>query len=139
MAEPRLRIVAFKHHHLEELQLGPDQGDKPHEILTDAVTFIFQEKPIAIIGWGLLLPGVLQVWSLLSPGIKETPLSFHRSVLLLISHAFEKYELRRMQMSVRCGFTEAWNWAKALGFECEGVMRNYGIDGSPCWLFSRIP
>lgn len=139
MAEPRLKIVAYKPEHLYEIELAPEQGEKPRDILTDALTVFYKEKPIAIMGWGLLVPGVLQVWSLLSPGIKETPLAFHRVTLLLISHAFEQFKLRRMQMSVRQGFTEAWNWAKALGFNCEGTMRNYAPDNHPCWLFSRIP
>lgn len=139
MVEPRLRITAFKPHHLDELELAPEQGQKPEKVNTDAITFLFKDRPIAIVGWGLLVPGVLQVWSLLSPGIKETPLAFHRSMLLLISHAFEQQKLRRMQMSVRVGFPEAWNWAKALGFICEGTMRNYAPDNHACWLFSRIP
>lgn len=134
-----IQIVPFQKEHLGRIKLREVHNiNRIVEVKTQALTFMRDGDPIAIVGFVQLSPGILTVWGLFSDLIKEIPLSFHRSVKLLIEHAFDSYSLRRMQMSVRVGFTEGWSWAQALGFVCEGVMSNYEPDGSSAWLFARV-
>lgn len=130
-----IKIVPARQHHLDAIR---PREPKPMDLSMEAITFLHNDEPIAIVGWYLISPGVLQVWSLISDGVSQCPIAFHKSVRLLIEHGFERFELRRMQMSVRLGFGPGWKWAKALGFNCEGVMKKYGTDGSDYWLFARV-
>jgi hypothetical protein len=136
--DERLRIVEYKPEHLQNLKLRSEQeSERPPMISGEAYTFLFDDMPVAIIGWRLLSAGILQVWTLLADRV-ECPIRLHRAIGHMIDHGFDVLALRRMQMSVRCGFAAGWNWASALGFSCEGVMQNYGPDGHPYWLFARV-
>lgn len=137
MADERLTIVEYEPHHLATINLRSTQEpERPESISGNAFTFLLDGHPIAIIGWRLVSAGILQVWALLADRI-DCPVRLHRAVGHLIDHGFDVLSLRRMQMSVRCGFSAGWNWASMLGFNCEGVMSKYGPDGSAYWLFAR--
>lgn len=132
-------VVDFRPEHLQNIKLKAcHEGERPDSIRGNAVTFLIGDEPIAIFGWYFISLGTLQVWSLLSDSVRKRPLSFHKSVKLLIAYAFEKHALNRMQMSVRTTNKEGWYWAKSLDFLCEGVMKRYGSGGSDCWLFARV-
>jgi hypothetical protein len=133
-----IKIVRFAPDHLEQLNLRPEQGEKPEMVGGNVLTFLHDEKPIAIVGWFLLAPGVAQCWALISEDVKKCPKSFHKNILLLLRWHQDKFEIRRFQMSVSCEFQTGWRWAKALGFTCEGIMKKYAANGSDCWLFGRV-
>jgi hypothetical protein len=134
-----IRVVDYEPTHLANLSLRAcHSGERPASISGSAVTFLMFDEPIAIFGWYFISPGVMQVWALLSDKVTQFKKSFHKQVGLIIEYAFEKWSLRRMQMSVRCDYQAGWKWAKALGFNCEGVMKRYGPAGQDCWLFARI-
>jgi len=104
-----------------------------------AITVLYKEEILGIFGGFFIAPNVLQVWSLLSNSIYKYPLIFHKTCLKIINSYFSRLRLQRMQMSVMVGSTKGWRWAKALKFDCEGIMRGYGPAGHDCWLFGRIP
>lgn len=132
-------IVDYQPSHLENIVLKKcHDGERPKEIRGNAITFLIAGEPLAIFGWYLISPGVAQVWGLLSEKTQNHKKSFHKAVKLFLPYSIQKLEIRRMQISVRCHFHQGWRWAKKLGFNCEGVMKQYGPDGIDCWLFSRI-
>jgi len=94
--------------------------------------------PIAIFGMVHILPGVVQFWGLVSDHVRTCPMAFHKACLGFIDYFQEKHKLRRAQMTVRCDFPEGFRWAELLGFQKEGVMRQYGPDGSDYAMFGRI-
>lgn len=112
-------------------------SERVTEIVGPALTFFYQDKPIAIIGGFLLHKGVMQGWSYLSDGIGQCPIRFHKAMKAMIDFAFDKHGLNRMQIVVRVRYTQGRKWAKALGFVCEGIMINYGTDGTDYSLFAR--
>lgn len=103
-----------------------------------ATTFFYGDDPVAIFGASQLFRGVFHVWAFLTEDVKKHPIAFHREVVKLIDWWFKNAQLRRMQMSVKVGFSEGSKWASLLGFVPEGVMKNYGPDGSDYLLFARI-
>lgn len=135
----KIKIVDYIPEHLERLeQREVHHGEGGAGINTPAVTFLVDDKPIAIVGYFFLCPGVLQVWSLFSPDTCRYPLAFYKSIRNLIDYAFDSMQVRRVQMSVKVGYALGWKWAKSLGFKCEGIMSQYGNDGSDYHLFSRV-
>lgn len=132
-------VVDYAPDHLERIVLkNVHDGERPKEIFGNAVTILIGEVPIAILGWYFISSGVVQAWALISEEVKKAPKIFHKTVKSLIGFSFEKYSLKRMQFSVRCDYPAGWKWAKALGFECEGIMKQYGAGGANCWLLARV-
>ena len=133
-----VKIVPYTPDHLEKIRLKDIYaGENIQAVGVPAVTFLVGDQPIAILGWILPALGIMQVMALISDDVRKVPLAFHKSVRNIIQYAFTVYKLRRMQMSVWCGYMEGYQWAKSLGFECEGIMKNYRADRQPCWLFAR--
>lgn len=134
-----IRIVDYLPEHLEKIELRAcHDGERPKSIPGQAVTFLSFDEPIAIIGGHMIAPGMMQAWALLSDKIIARKKSFHKQVKLFIEWALEHFSLRRIQISVRTSFPAGYKWAKALGFNCEGVMKRYGPAGQDCWLFARV-
>lgn len=96
------------------------------------------EEVLAILGGWQIIPGVFELWALVSTEIKKASVSFHRAVQRLITHYFESCSLHRMQMAVKVGYPDELRWAESLGFEREGLMRMYGPDKKDYWLFGKV-
>lgn len=134
----KIKVMPFEPIHLEQMTLKEcHDGEARTNTQQTAFTFVLDEKPIAVIGWNHLSPRVLQAWGYLSEDVKKKPISFHKAVKNLILFGFFKTKVQRIQISVRCDYTEGYNWARALGFECEAVMRHYGPNRSDYFLFAR--
>jgi len=52
--------------------------------------------------------------------------------------ALHMFKFRRIQTHVRTDFPEARRFIEVLGFQCEGVMRNYTPDNKDAYLYSRV-
>lgn len=134
-----LKIVDYQPEHLERIELRlSHEGERPKAIPGPAITFLDGDLPIAIFGWAFLSPKVVQLWGLLSEEVRSRKILFHKTVREFLIYAFEKYGLQRMQFSVRVGFKVGWDWARSLGFQCEGIMRAYGPEATDYWLFARV-
>jgi hypothetical protein len=134
-----IEMVEYKAEHLAALRIGDgDFGARPNHLSGPAMTFMLGDQPIAIFGWYAVTAGTVQLWAVLGKDIHKRKKSFHKTVKNLIRASFDKCQIHRMQMSVKVGFKEGWDWAKALGFTSEGVMRRYGSEGHDYWLFARI-
>ena len=124
-------LLHFEKMQLKEVYSGEQHTEMP--VNAFATTFFFNDQPdepVAIFGANQILCGVFQVWAFTTESVKRHPIAFHREVVKLIEWWFDNAQLRRMQMSVRVGYAEGWDWAKLLGFQSEGTMRKYGKDGS---------
>jgi hypothetical protein len=134
-----IRIVDYKPEHLAAIELREcHRTERPESIQTQAVTFLKDEEPLAILGWYQMMPGVGQGWALLSEKVTTCPIAFHKAVKSFLAFVFYKFKLRRLQISVRVGYQKGYYWAKSLGFICEGIMNRYAPDDTACWLFARI-
>jgi hypothetical protein len=135
-----IRMEPYSQHHFELMKLkevyAQDRFEVPREAF--ATTFFLGDEPIAMFGAKQICRGSFQVWAFTTDLVRKYPLAFHKKVLELIQWWFDNAQLRRMQMSVRVGYTEGWNWSHALGFKCEGTMKKYGTDGTDHWLFARV-
>lgn len=135
---PVIQVVPFLPEHLETIHVRDEQkGEIPGKVLTDAVTFMVHDLPIAILGYFLIAPRVVQVWAIIGNEISLCPIAFHKQVLHFINWGFEYFTLQRMQMSVKIHYSKAIKWAESLGFKYEGRMKLYHFDGSDCYLFAR--
>jgi len=94
---------------------------------------------LAIGGVARLWPGVGEGWMLTSDHVPRHARDFHRTVKGLLELAKTSMQLHRLQATVRwasddqAGNRIRLRWARALGFESEGLMLHYGANGDH-WL-----
>lgn len=133
-----IEVVGYRPQHLAQIQIRKEDGYKPKEVGGMAVTCLFMDKPIAILGGFPLGPTCYHVWGIVSSDIQKNPVSFHKETLKLLNTMQDKFKLRRIQLDVRCSFLRGQHWAKSLGFKPEGIMRKFAADGEDCILYSRV-
>lgn len=73
-------------------------------------------------------PGVWDVWTWLSNAIHKLPITFTRHVRIGLDYHKEKANIHRYQAYIRGCDIRAERWAKALGFETEGKLKQYSTD-----------
>lgn len=134
-----IKIEKFKPEHFLKIKLRDCHSKENINLVSgDLVfTFLFDDEPIAILGGIPILPGVMQLWGLVSDSVKKCPITFHK-VVKRMSEEYLKGNYQRLQMTVRSDHPEGSKWARALGFQCEGIMRKYGPDGSDYLMFSKV-
>ncbi len=134
-----LTVIDYKPEHLENISpKAVHSGEVPRTVTTQAVTVMDGDKPVAIFGGFLFVPGVVHLWGLISDDAKQKPLAFHRIVSDLLDYYGKTSQTRRIQMDVKADFEEGQKWAKALGFEYEGTMKRYGVNGDDFHLYARV-
>lgn len=112
-------------------------GEIPKAIPPGAITILHNKKPVAIFGLVLWAEGIWHWWGLLSDGVKECPIAFHKECLRILKENMLRHNARRMQMDVRADYKMGRHWATALGFQCEGLMKKFGPNGEDHYLYAR--
>jgi RimJ/RimL family protein N-acetyltransferase len=84
--------------------------------------------------WG----GVALAWSMLSPEVRKHPFFLHRTVKRELERLARSCGFHRVELIVMQGFEAGKAWAKALGFESEGIRRKYTPDKQDIEVFVRL-
>ncbi len=85
-----------------------------------------------------LWPGVGQAWAVLSDTALSHPVILTRAAMRELQRIEEQLGLHRVQATVAEDHIEGRRWLAWLGFEVEGLMRNYGPEGEgDFWLYGR--
>jgi len=87
----------------------------------------FKLKTISEKGWVL---GTSNIWN--------HPVSVARKIKKNFDNIATAYKFKRVQTAIRSDFGIGIRFAKWLGLTNEGLMRNYGFDGSDHYRFARI-
>lgn len=103
-----------------------------------AKTIMYGDKMLAIVGVNFIHRGVAECWSITSDLVKEHPVSFHKTVLLLLKFVEREFNVHRFQMVVRRDYPEGQKWAKSLGFFEESVMGRYDVDKAHVSMYVRF-
>ena len=82
--------------------------------------------------------GAGEAWVLVSPECLGKPASFARYAKKLFDSILQDTELRRVQASIHVDDDRAYRFAEWLGFENEGVMRKYGVEGDDYYRMARV-
>lgn len=100
---------------------------------------VHEGKAIGMAGMFSVLPGVTQVWFILSDDIKDHKLWFHKQCKRAINLWIKHYKAHRVQATVDANFTMGVKWAKSFGFEIEGTMRKFSAQEKDHYLMSLLP
>ena len=137
-----MNVIETQRQHLLEVKLG--SWDEPErvqgvdmvvglpqidEVLTlFARTLEHEGRPLACFGVWPVWAGVGRAWSMISEEARRSyPKSLYKAVRANLAVVEERNRLGRIEATVRFGHPSAHGWIRHLGFNYEGLMRNYGI------------
>lgn len=103
-----------------------------------AYTLLDDDKVLAVGGAHVMWFGAGEAWVLVSPECLRKPASFARYAKKLFDSILQDTELRRVQASIHVDDDRAYRFAEWLGFENEGVMRKYGVEGDDYYRMARV-
>jgi len=86
-------------------------------------------KVYAVTGLAPLWDGVSEAWFIPTEDMQHKKVQTIRIVRRELDAAIKRLKLRRVQAVVRSDFKSAHKLARFLGFESEGLMKQYGPDG----------
>tara|TARA_Y100000310_G_scaffold342008_1_gene443311 strand:- start:1180 stop:1599 length:420 start_codon:yes stop_codon:yes gene_type:complete len=94
---------------------------------------------IACGGVARICPGVGEAWLVASGLVHRNKLYFHRFCRAQLITACTALYLHRVQAVVQVKHRFGHRWIKSLGFQAEGVLRRYALDGGDSIIYSRLP
>jgi len=141
-----IEIVPFKMEHLEDFKLKEECPDlianlQYTEEAADREAFSLKKGGdyICFAGVNYLRPGVGEVWIVAGYLVHTCKYDFFKAIHSLIEkYLFQGRELHRVQMGVLTSFKKACKFAEKLGFEREGIMKQYCNDHLDYYLYARI-
>lgn len=145
---PFLEIIRFEPEHFGQfilrgykatpIEVFPDLKKRAEELDgTAAYTAMVDGEIIACAGVVKLWPGVGEAWMMVSGVVEKYPVFFHRTVKRILNRIQEKYQLHRIQGTVRADFEKGHHWIETLGFRCEGLQRMFGADRADHYRYAR--
>jgi hypothetical protein len=127
-----LRIRPYTHNDVYNIELDYEfdaasrAGLLGHNEIV-AYTLLDDDKVLAVGGAHIMWFGAGEGWVLVSPDCLRTPASFARYAKRLFGSILQDTDLRRVQASIHVD-----------GFENEGIMRKYGVDGGDYYRMARV-
>lgn len=101
-------------------------------------TIYHEDDVVACIGVTKIVSGVSEVWAITGKLVEKYPKDFHKMCKRIIEYAFEIDNLHRLQCTAEVGYDRTIKWLERLGFEREGMLRNYTPDGKDMYIYSII-
>jgi hypothetical protein len=106
--------------------------------LGPAITAVVNNSPLAVFGFIHYWSGMAEFWSMFDDRMRRYPKSMTHIARQFLYIAERSEVLHRLQITVKSDDIRAYRWAKALGFEEEGLMRKFLPDGSDSYMMARI-
>lgn len=103
-----------------------------------AFTLFINDKPVVCGGVYPLWNGCGEGWVIASKRIFDFSLSSAKAIKQRVDYICINNKIWRLQTSVRANYEVGLRFAKWLGLEKEGLMKQYGPDGSDYYKMAKI-
>ena len=103
-----------------------------------AFTGIINDKPIFAAGMKMVWGQVAEGWVIATNEMWKYPLSIAKAIKKDFARVAKEHNIKRVQSGIRKDFKEGIRFAEWLGLEREGLMKNWGFDGSDQYMYARI-
>lgn len=142
-------FLPFADQHIQAIEISQPEvlvhekwGDTVKAIQAQAklgwsVTGFIGIAPVVCFGSIPIWHGVSEAWMVADDRARTKPVLMTKFGRVFADTLAISQELHRLQITVRTTDKRAVKWAKVIGFEQEGVMRQYGPDGVDYLLMSR--
>jgi hypothetical protein len=137
-------VVVCTLQHMEEVRVDPHEEPERLQTLETVLessfaealleryarTLFHEERVMACFGVCPMWLGVARAWAMISQEARQRcPKTLYSEVKRHLAIVEERDDLTRIEATVRYGHPSAHSWIRHLGFEREGLMRNYGMGG----------
>ena len=138
-----LKLRPFKIDDVLQVQLDYELGREGRCNLVehpniDDFTLEDDEEILAVGGAHILWPGVAEAWGLVSPSGKKHGRLFARYAKRRFEGMLKENDIKRMQAPIHATDESGMRFVEWLGFEKEGLMRKYGLQGEDYVRVARI-
>ena len=103
-----------------------------------AFTGLVNNKPIFAAGMKMIWGQVAEGWVIASSDMWNHPLSVAKAIKKDFARVAKEHNIKRVQTAIRKDFTQGKRFAEWLGLENEGLMKQYGFDGTDHYRYARI-
>lgn len=145
----KMKVVPFKKAHLEllnmremeaaEFALSQDLDMRLTYIENthNAETLVYKGVVLGVIGFVQIGPGVIESFLIPSVYLSENKFAFARTISYYKREAIQHYQWHRLQIVTPDDELHI-RWATFLGFEREGTLRKFGINGEDHIMWSIV-
>ncbi len=119
---------------IERRDMGAVTSEGPKNTFYDSET----GEILAIAGVQIFWGGVAEVWTITSRYADKYSVGFARAIKECMEFYIKSLDLRRLQATCPKSMPCGDRWFKFLGFEKEGLMKNFGPEGEDYYLFARV-
>ncbi len=91
-----------------------------------------------VMGFHLIWGGVASIGAVLTPHFTAQPVAAVKVTRKLLDKFERAFDLHRIEMYVQTDYKTGHRWARALGFQPEGVLRKFGPDGKDHTIYGRV-
>ena len=95
-------------------------------------------KIIACAGVRILWPGCGEAWAIFCNEIHRHKIEIHKNITAYLKIIINDFKLRRIQAYVRADVPVAVDYIEHMGFEREGLLRKFGLDGEDQYIYAMI-
>lgn len=104
-----------------------------------ALTFVGRQGEIlAIVGFTPIYNQTGEVWAITSKTVMKYPLAFGRKSKEVLENFIDKNKLKRVQIVVKQGYEEGFQYALFLGFQPEGILKSFGPLGDNYVMMGKV-
>ena len=93
---------------------------------------------VASAGLVPLWAGVAEAWMIAGDDVEKHRIKLARKMCVTFDEVMRQQGFYRAQSNIHCGFARAIRLAEWLGFENEGLMRRFGIEGADYFRYARV-
>lgn len=94
-----------------------------------------------IVASGGLVPlwaGVGEAWMIAGDEIGKHRVKVSRKMRIMLDDVMRQRGIYRAHANIHCGFERAIRLAEWLGFENEGLMRRFGVEGADYFRYAKV-
>jgi len=146
----KVEIIPFKSEHAQSI-LGLGMNEPAFELRPEHHKYVVSMEevgmsftgtvnsiPIAAGGVNHLWDNVAEGWVIASKEIWKYPITCARAIKIRTDYLATNNKIKRIQTSVKSDCDKAIRFAEWLGFKREGLMKQYGPDGSDYYLYAKV-
>ena len=111
---------------------------KAYSAVGPAITALYKGKPVLSFGVVPLWPGVSEAWMLRGEAVSNHGLAVAYGARLFFDQIGPVCGLWRCQIGVQTSNERATKFAKYLKFNVEGLMEQFGPEGSDFYMMARL-
>ncbi len=142
-----MHLIQFEIEHFDRMELDKEgfvsRGNRAlfeaYPKIGPAITLLNDSFEVIACA-GVLIPweGFGEFWMIPGVLVPKYKKSVWKEAKLFIKDSRERFNLRRIQATIRENDQRAIRWIERLGFQKEGLLRCFGMDGENHFMYARV-